>query len=92
MQPVFDIQDDPAPVEVLIPILWLMHEGRKKKPWKKKMEKKWESGRTVDVCMLDDVRCYGDNQCSLPVMFFWWGLESIVMSKWYDDVCFRWQV
>jgi hypothetical protein len=26
------------------------------------------------------------------VMFFWWGLESIVMSKWYDDVCFRWQV
>lgn len=29
MQPVFHIQDDPAPVdEVLIPILWLMHEGR----------------------------------------------------------------
>jgi len=38
MQPVFDIQDDPAPVEVLIPILWLMHEGREKKTWKK-MEK-----------------------------------------------------
>ena len=35
MQPVFDIQDDPAPVEVLIPILWLMHEGRKKKNMEK---------------------------------------------------------